>query len=137
MSLVLAETVDAWRIIPRVMLLAYGALVMNMYMWYKSIPTFIQEKCDAAVLQLFIQGGMALQQAQSLACTVVDVVGGPTAAQSTFITTIIGLSAGIFGLYTATGKRWETFDYSQRNFDDNIPQYTPPTTPPATTSSSK
>jgi hypothetical protein len=111
-SLVLAETVDAWRIIPRIMLIAYGALVFNLYQWYKSIPTFMQQKCDAAVLKIFMDGGMALHQAQALACTVVDVVGGPTPAQSTFVTTIIGLSTGIFGLYTATGKHWDNMDYN-------------------------
>jgi hypothetical protein len=106
-SLVLAESFDAWRIAPRIMLLAYGALVINLYVWYKSIPTFIQQKCDAAVLKIFMDGGMDIHQAQQLACSIVDVVGGPTPAQSAFVTTIIGLSTGIFGLYTATGKRWD------------------------------
>lgn len=117
-SLVLAESFDAWRIAPRMMLIAYGGLVLNLYAWYKSIPTFLQQKCDAAVLKIFIDGGMALHDAQGLACTIVDVVGGPTPAQSTFVTTIIGLSTGIFGLYTATGKRWDTVDY-------NLPQVSP------------
>lgn len=125
-SLIAAESIDAWRIIPRAMLIAYGALVINLYMWYKSIPTFMQQKCDAAVLKIFMDGGMALQQAQSLACTVVDVVGGPTPAQSTFVTTIIGLSTGIFGLYTATGKRWETVNFSKLDWAES-------TTPPSQT----
>lgn len=119
-SLVFAESFDAWRIAPRLMLLSYGALVLNLYHWYKSIPTFVQQKCDAAVLQLFIHGGMALDQAKNLACSVVDVVGGPTPAQSAFVTTIIGLSTGIFGLYTATGKRWDTVNYNQ------LPPINPP-----------
>jgi hypothetical protein len=103
----IAESVDTWRIIPRMMLLAYGALVINLYTWYKSIPTFMQQKCDAAVLKIFMDGGLGVQQAKALACTVVDVVGGPTSNQSLFVTTIIGLSTGIFGLYTATGKKWD------------------------------
>jgi hypothetical protein len=131
LSLVIAESIDAWRIIPRVMLLAYGALVINLYEWYKSIPTFVQQKCDAAVLQIFITGGMALHQAQTLACSVVDVVGGPTPAQSTFVTTIIGLSTGIFGLYTATGKKWEYMDFNYHQTPPPSPS--PPTTPPTST----
>jgi uncharacterized membrane protein len=115
-SLVMAETVDAWRLIPRVMIIAYGALVVNLYSWYKSIPTFIQQKCDAAVLKIFMDGGMVLHQAQALACTVNDVVGGPTPAQSAFVTTIIGLSTGIFGLYTATGKRWDGTEYAYHQY---------------------
>lgn len=107
-SLALAESFDAWRIIPRAILMLYAGLVWNLYLWFKSIPTFIQERCDAATLQLLIQNSMPIEQARQLACSVVDVVGGPTAAQSTFVTTIIGLSTGIFGLYTATGRRWDS-----------------------------
>lgn len=131
-SLAIAESVDAWRVIPRLMLLFYGALVVNLYSWYKSIPTFMQQKCDAAVLQIFITGGMALHQAQALACTVVDVVGGPTPAQSTFVTTIVGLSTGIFGLYTATGKHWDQLDFNYHQFSmrpvpaDTYTNITPP-----------
>jgi hypothetical protein len=118
-SLAWAESFDAWRIIPRLMLIAYSALTVKLYTWYISIPTFIQQKCDAAVLKIFIDGGMPLAHAQSLACTVVDVVGGPTPAQSAFVTTIIGLSTGIFGLYTSTGKRWEAVDFSRNQISTN------------------
>lgn len=114
-----AESFDAWRVIPRLMLIAYGLLVVKLYTWYISIPTFMQQKCDAAVLKIFMDGGMALSHAQSLACTVVDVVGGPTPAQSAFVTTIIGLSTGIFGLYTSTGKRWESVDFNRNEYNPN------------------
>lgn len=87
--------------------MAYSALVLNLYLWFKSIPTFVQEKCDAAILKTMLEAGVSLEEAKLIACTIVDVVGGPTAAQSAFVTTITGLSAGIFGLYTATGRRWD------------------------------
>ena len=106
-SLALAESFDAWRIIPRAILIVYSALVLNLYLWFRSIPTFVQERCDASMLKLLLDRGVALDQAKLMACTIVDVVGGPTAAQSAFVTTITGLSAGIFGLYTATGRRWD------------------------------
>lgn len=129
-SLVIAESFDAWRIVPRLMLVAYGALVINLYTWYKSIPTFVQQKCDAAVLKIFIDGGMTVHDAQNLACTIVDVVGGPTPAQSAFVTTIIGLSTGIFGLYTATGKRWDTVNYYQSFQPDELNRPQQPTDQP-------
>lgn len=106
-SLALAESFDAWRIIPRAILIVYSALVLNLYLWFKSIPTFVQEKCDAAMLKMLLESKIGLDEAKMLACSIVDVVGGPTAAQSAFVTTITGLSAGIFGLYTATGRRWD------------------------------
>src|SRR3982751_2867844 len=101
--LMIAEAFDAWRVIPRLMLIAYGYLVFNLYIWYKNIPTYVQEKCDTAGMLALIAKGMSSIEAKQFACTVVDVVGGPTTAQSTFVTTIIGLSTGIFGLYTTTG----------------------------------
>ena len=106
-SLVLAESFDAWRIMPRLMLVAYAILVLNLYLWYKTIPTYVQEKCDAAVLQIFLNNKTPIDEAQKIACTVQDVVGGPTPAQTTLVTTIIGLTSIIFGFYTNSGRKWE------------------------------
>ena len=106
-SLVIAESIDAWRIIPRIVLVLYSTLVFNLYLWFKSIPTYVQEQCDAQTLSVLLDKGLQLTDAKTIACSVVDIVGGPTAAQSAFVTTIISLSAGIFGLYAATGRRWE------------------------------
>ena len=106
-SLSIAETIDAWRIIPRTVVVLYSCLVVSLYLWFRSIPTFTQTSCDAGVLMFLTDKGVDVMQAQEIACTIVDVVGGPTTAQSTFVTTVIGLSAGIFGLYASTGRRWE------------------------------
>lgn len=115
--LLVAEAFDAWRVIPRLMILAYGYLVFNLYLWYKNIPTYVQEKCDATILSELLARGRSMAEIKQYACTVVDVVGGPTAAQSTFVTTIIGLSTGIFGLYTATGRKWDGWepDFTRRS----------------------
>ena len=106
-SLSLAESFDAWRVIPRIVMLMYSVLVTHLYLWYKSIPTFVQEKCDPTILRMMMDQHISLEESKLIACTIVDVVGGPTASQTTFVTTIIGLSTGIFGLYTATGRKWE------------------------------
>ena len=115
-SLIIAESVDAWRIIPRTILVLYSTLVFNLYLWFKSIPTYVQEQCDAATLRVLMESGMVMDDAKNIACYVVDVVGGPTAAQSAFVTTIIGLSTGIFGLYVATGRKWERNRYDNNPF---------------------
>lgn len=106
-SLTAAESFDSWRIIPRIILIAYAALVLNMYVWYKSIPTYVQEKCDAAVVQIFIQNKSTIEDAQKAACSVQGLVGGPTPAQTALVTTIIGLSSLVFGFYTGTGRKWD------------------------------
>lgn len=103
----MAESFDAWRIMPRLVLIAYSILVMHLYLWYKTIPTYVQEKCDAAVLQIFLNNKTPIDEAQKIACTVQDVVGGPTPAQTTLVTTIMGLATLIFGFYTNSGRKWE------------------------------
>jgi hypothetical protein len=118
-----AEIFDAWRVIPRIVLVLYSSLVFSLYLWYRSIPTYVQEQCDGALMQTLLDRGMELEAVEAVACTVVDIVGGPTMAQSTFVTTIIGLSTGIFGLYVATGRKWDKFGYYDRfphpSFPDN------------------
>lgn len=106
-SLTAAESLDAWRIIPRIILIAYAMLVLNMYVWYKSIPTYVQEHCDPAVIQILVQNKATVEDAQKAACSVQAVVGGPTPAQTALVTTIIGLSSLIFGFYTNSGRKWE------------------------------
>lgn len=127
-SLALAESFDSWRVIPRAILVVYSALVMNLYLWFKSIPTFVQERCDAGVLRMLLEQHISLDEAKMIACSVVDVVGGPTSAQSAFVTTITGLSAGIFGLYTATGRKWDGGlpDDINRKFNYDAPAPTKP-----------
>lgn len=105
-ALALAESFDAWRVVPRTMLLSYGYLVFQLYLWYKNIPIYMQTKCDGAVLQILLDKGLKFEQAKELACNVIGTVGGPSSEQTMFVTTIIGLSTGIFALYTTTGRKW-------------------------------
>lgn len=105
--LTLAESFDAWRVVPRLMLVSYGYLVWALFVWYKSIPQYVQTKCDGAVLQVLLDNGQRLEVARELACNIVGSIGGPTSEQTMFVTTIIGLSTGIFALYTTTGRQWQ------------------------------
>lgn len=106
-ALNVAESFDAWRIVPRAMLVSYGYLVWSMYVWYKSIPIYPQIKCDSAVLEVVLARGAQLAKAAEIACGYVGTVGGPTSEQTMFVTTITGLAAGIFALYTTTGRKWQ------------------------------
>jgi hypothetical protein len=102
-----AETFDALRVIPRIILVLYGILVYSLYSWFLSIPTLNHVKCDAALLKILLDSGESLQSAQTLACSIVDVTGGPTTAQAAFVTVIVGLAPVVVGLYQATGRKWE------------------------------
>lgn len=115
--LALAESFDAWRIIPRLMLFCYGYLVWSLFVWYKSIPQYVQTKCDGAILQILLEQGQTMAMARELACNIIGSTGGPTAEQTMFVTTIIGLSTGIFALYTTTGRQWQRQKEDKRGYD--------------------
>ena len=103
-----AELIDAFRVVPRFILTLYGILIYQLYTWYTAIETTVQTKCDEAILKLLMDHGETLVAAQEVACYVADHVGGPTTAQTTFVTTIIGLATPMFAFYTNTGKKWKT-----------------------------
>lgn len=129
--LVLAESFDAWRVVPRLMLISYGYLVWALFTWYKSIPQYIQTKCDGSILQILLEQGQTLNIARELACNIMGTTGGPTSEQTMFVTTIIGLSTGIFALYTTTGRHWQkekggdanTYNTSMPPADDSDEDY--------------
>jgi hypothetical protein len=112
-SLVIAEFMNYWSIIPCLMIIAYGIMLVHAFIWYIDIPTYPTYKCDAAVLQIFIEAKMDLLQAKAAACQVSETVGGPTATQTTFITALFGLASVIFGLYTANRPNWNSVNYNQ------------------------
>ena len=65
--LTIAEIIDTFRIIPRLFLVLYGILVYNLYHWFTNIETFVQQKCDAALLRVLLDHGEKLDFAQQLA----------------------------------------------------------------------
>lgn len=105
-TLAIAESIDAIRLVPRIIVGAYGYLMINLYLWFTHIPTVMQEKCDPTLMQILLDHGKSLEMAKDLACYVVDVVGGPTTAQTTFVTIIIGLATPLFAFYVTTGRKW-------------------------------
>lgn len=64
-----AEICDAWRVVPRLLVGGYAALVWSVTSWAMSLPDL-------------------------------------SMAQSTFVSIVWGASAGVFGLYTAGGRKW-------------------------------
>lgn len=100
------ETIDKLRVVPRILVMLYIYLVYRLVVWYTAIETKLKTECDAALIKLLMDSGMSVEAASDLACTIVDAVGGPTTAQTTFVTAIIGLSTAIFKFYVETGTNW-------------------------------
>lgn len=85
------------------------------------METHKQKTCDNPILDTLIGGGVDPDRAMELACTVSDVVGGPTTEQTIFVTGIIGLATAIFGLYVRTGRKWDEkgfMDYNPKPTND-------------------
>jgi len=101
-----AESVDVLRLIPRLVLIGYSALLTYMVFWYMGIGTVVKTECNAALIQILLDKDLDLGKAQELACTIADMVGGPTIAQTALVTAVVGLAAPIFGFYATTGKKW-------------------------------
>lgn len=103
----LAESFDIWRVVPRFIIVSYSYLVWSLYQWYKSIPTYVQIKCDPALFEILMAKGQTVAMVKELACGVIGTTGGPTSEQTAFVTIIIGLSSAIFALYTGSIRKWE------------------------------
>jgi hypothetical protein len=109
-SLVAAEQFDAWRVVPRIILIVYGWMVWKVSVWYMSIPSANQMQCQADVLRTLFEQSVPIDQARSIACSIVDTIGGPTSEQTMFVSIFTGLSSVVIGLYLNTGKtsKWQS-----------------------------
>lgn len=114
-ALVVAEFIDSFSIIPRLIVASYGVMVVHAFLWFKSIATYPVYKCDAAVLRIFIDAKIDVHQAQSIACQITEIAGGPTTAQTALVTAVFGLAPIMFGLYVQTGPRYNSVDASKFN----------------------
>lgn len=104
--LAIAEWFDAWRIVPRLLVTLYVFMVIYLIDKFFSMPTYQKIECNADLVVKLVQANIPLQQAQEVACRVVDVVGGPTTTHTVLVTAVCGLATAIFGLYTNSGRDW-------------------------------
>lgn len=109
LSLTAAEAFDAWRVVPRLMLVAYGFMVWAVVSWYMSIPSANQTQCQADVLSTLLSNSVPVDQARNIACSITETIGGPTSEQTMFVSIVTGLSSVVMGLYLNTGKtsKWQ------------------------------
>lgn len=83
----IAELLDSWRIIPRLLAGAYCYLLYKLFMWYTSLAPYIMDGCTQELIEKCI-------------------VDAPTTQHTALITAAVGISGAIFGLYTGTGRKW-------------------------------
>lgn len=104
-NLAYAEAIDAWRIIPRLMVTAYAYLCYVLVNWFLHYDKFEKVECNDLLMRTLLDHKIPIDVAKDLACKVTEVTG-PTTAEITFVTAVVGLATGIFGLYASSGKDW-------------------------------
>lgn len=100
-----AELIDTFRVVPRIILCAYAYMVYYTVEWYMAYPLTAVIKCEAAVLDVLLKNGQTVELAKQIACQSVDVIAHP-AGYTILVSTIIGAASVVFGLYTNTGRKW-------------------------------
>lgn len=83
----IAEIVDAWRIVPRVLVLLYGLMLYNTITWYMNLQPYMLEDCKSDKVSECI-------------------VQAPTTQHAALVTAVVGISAAFFGLYANSGRSW-------------------------------
>ena len=89
----IAEMLDMFRVIPRLLVAGYAYLVYKVVDWYMSFVPYMLEGC--------------------VSDTVSDcIVQAPTNQHAALVTAVIGISAAVFGLYTSTGIKWSEYKFT-------------------------
>jgi hypothetical protein len=86
-----AEMVDNWRVIPRLIAAGYAYMMWKVVQWYMNLQPQMMEGCDVATL--------------AEKC----IIAGPTTQHAALVTAVVGISAAVFGLYANSGKKWNGF----------------------------
>lgn len=84
-----AETMDAWRVVPRALVAGYGCVLWAVISWYMELESKVIPGCDIQTLAELC------------------IIAGPTTQHAALVTAVVGISAAVFGLYTSTGRKWD------------------------------
>lgn len=83
-----AELFDAWRAVPRALVVGYGWLCWAIVDWYMQLEPSLLEGCD-------------MNQFADMC-----IIAAPTTQHAALVTAVVGCAAGVFGLYTNGGRKW-------------------------------
>ena len=92
-QLAIAEMIDSWRLIPRLILLGYSWLLYTTVNWYMELKPSIPNEV------LFLV--TSVSDAKEL------IIEAPTTQHAVLLSAVIGVAAIVIGLYTNTGRKWD------------------------------
>jgi len=88
--LALSELLDAFRLVPRVLIGLYCYTLYKVVQWYMDLHPYMLDKCTSQ--------------------TITDcIVHAPTTQHAALVTAVVSIAAAIFGMYAATGRKWNGF----------------------------
>ena len=100
--LAIAEWIDAWRMVPRLLTAGFGVLLWKASSWYMSLETTMVESCPVELL--------------GVAC----IEAAPSTQHAVILTVLMGAATAIFGLYTSSGRKWNGFTPWNKKPTDSI-----------------
>ena len=95
-----AEWVDAWRLIPRLLVAGYAYMLWKVVKWYMELQPQIMPGCDIQTLGE------------------VCIIDGPTTQHAALVTAVVGVAAAVFGLYANSGRKWNGFTNWNKTCED-------------------
>ena len=90
MHLSVAEFVDAWRLIPRLLVAGYAFMLWKVVSWYMNLAPYMIEGCVSE---------------KAVDC----IAQAPSTQHAALVTAVVGVAAAVFGLYANSGKKWNGF----------------------------
>jgi len=97
--LAVAEFVDAWRIIPRAVVVVFSYGVYGVTTWYMNLKPYILEGCVKAA------------ESVPTEC----IVQAPTTQHTALLTAMFALAAAVFAFYSNNGRKWNGFSHWNTN----------------------
>lgn len=114
MYLAVAEAIDAFRTVPRLLTIGYGIMFGYIVYWYMHLATYVKTTCNEKVVELLLAHTKDLDKVASIACSPEQIVGGPVDPLG-FIVAMAGLAGIIFGFYVNSGRNWRSSPFIKWN----------------------
>ncbi len=101
--LAVAEWIDAWRLVPRIIAGGYAWVTYTVVKWYMNLKPELLENCNVELLKE------------------VCVVQAPSTQHAALVTAVIGIAAAMFAFYANSGKKWNGFQPWNKPGDGSTP----------------
>ena len=97
-----AETINAYRVFPRIFLLCFTLATGLSISWYLEFPIEYKVTCNQELVLGLVDRGIPIEEAESIGCRPVEVIGRPI-GYTGLIASLVGACGMVFSFYTTSG----------------------------------